>query len=321
MASMIGSGLITRLWLTSFLLGNAQILQDLVLRFYWDGESQPSVECPLGSFFGVPFGRYTHYVTEPLSLTSGGFNCNFPMPYASGARLEIANEGARIIDPVFYNVAYYELDTPPDSPFRFHAQWRRENLTRPGVPYTVLDARGMGQYVGCHMFLQNREWWLRPPLAEIIFPRGVGMGMLEGQEHIWVDEEDEPSVVGTGTEDFFNSGWYFRTGTFSAPGHGCTVRNYITGRVAAYRFDVAAPVPFRRSLRFTLDHGFENQLATDYTSVAYWYQTEPHHPFDILPPVSARRLTSPLANIVQALLILGGPALAGALLMRKIRNS
>src|ERR671922_1598544 len=97
MASMVGAGLITRLWLTTFLLGRSHVLQDLVLRFYWDGESHPSVECPLGDFFGAPFGRYTCYATEMLGLTSGGFHCGYPMPYASGARLEITNEGAGVI--------------------------------------------------------------------------------------------------------------------------------------------------------------------------------------------------------------------------------
>jgi hypothetical protein len=320
LAELSGAGLITRLWLTTFLPGKAHVLQDLTLRCFWDGEREPSVECPLGDFFGAAFGRYTAYVSAPLSLTSGGFTCAFPMPYAAGARLEIRNEGRSVVDPLFFNVTYYELDEPPPSALRFHAQWRRENPTRPGQPYTILEAEGVGQYVGCHVFMQNREWWLRPPLSEIIFPRGVGIGMLEGYERIWIDGEETPSVTGTGAEDFFNAGWYFRGGTFSTPTYGCTVRNYLTARIAAYRFDLNAPTPFRQSLRLTLDHGFQNQVLTDYSSVAYWYQIEPHAPFAPLPPPDGCRPRSPLANVAQALLPLGAPLALGAALWRRSRR-
>lgn len=320
LADLSGAGLITRLWLTTFLPGQSHVLQDLVLRCFWDGEPEPSVECPLGDFFGAAFGRYTAYAAAPLSLTSGGFTCSFPMPYATGARVEIRNTGRSTIDPLFYNVTYYELDAPLDSALRFHAQWRREQPTQPDQPYTALEATGSGHYVGCHLFMQNREWWLRPSLTEIIFPRGVGMGMLEGYERIWVDGETTPSVIGTGVEDYFNAGWYFLGGRFSTPSYGCTMRNYITARVAAYRFDLAAPVPFTRSLRLTFDHGFKNQVVSDYSSVAYWYQSEPHQSIAPLPPPDERRPHSPVSNVAQVLLTLGTPLLLGAALWRRVRR-
>lgn len=316
LAAPAGAGLITRLWMTTFLPTNAHALRGLVLRFFWDGESHPSVECPFGDFFGAPFGRYRAYISQPMSLTSGGFNCLWPMPYAAGARLEVANEGTRTVEPFFYQVTYYELDRPPESELRFHAAWRRENPTRPGAPFTVLEAQGSGHYVGCHLFMQNLERWLRWPPLDTVFPYGFGMGMLEGWECLYVDGATTPAVIGTGTEDYFNGGWYYSVdGAFHAPYHGCTVRDYVRGRIAAYRFDVAAPVPFRRSLRVTLDHGFENRLAGDYTCVAYWYQTEPHRPGPALPPVPARQPVSPWKNALQALLALGVPATAGAALL------
>jgi hypothetical protein len=321
MASLQGAGLITRLWMTTLLPFNPNVLRDLVLRFYWDGEAQPSVESPLGDFFGAPFGRYASYVAAPLSLTSGAFNCLWPMPYASAARLEVTNEGSRSVDPLFYQVTYYELEAPPQGgELRFHAQWRRENPTLPGVPYTVLEAEGSGHYVGCHMFMQNLEWWLRPPLGAILFPRGFGIGMLEGWESQIIDGEGASPVVGTGTEDYFGGSWYFQREKFAAPYHGCTVRDYVRGRIAAYRFDVRAPVPFRRSFRMTLDHGFENQMRCDYASVAYWYQTEPHRPFPPLPRPVACRPTSPLANVTQVGLVLVAPALLGLALVRGLRQ-
>lgn len=309
-----GAGVITRLWMTTMLPLQRRALRDVVLRFYWDREQHPSVECPFGDFFGAPFGHYATYSSEPMTVASGGFTCQWPMPYVSGARLEMTNEGTATIDPIFYQVTFDELDAPLETDLRFHAHWRRENPTQPGVPYTLLETRGQGHFVGCHVAMQNREWWLRPPLGDIIFPHGFGLGMLEGPECIWVDGEETPSVQGTGTEDYFNAGWYFAGGRFSAPYHGCTVRDYLRARAAAYRFDVTAPVPFRRSIRVALDHGWKNLLAGDYSSVAYWYQTEPHPPFPALPNAAARTPTSPLLNVLQVALALGTPVLLGVAL-------
>jgi hypothetical protein len=119
-------------------------------------------------------------------------------------------------------------------------------------------------------------------------------------------------VHGTGTEDYFNGAWYFlsKEGRFSAPYHGCIVRDVPRGRVAAYRFDMSAPVPFSRSLRVEIGHGFSNELTCDYSSTAYWYQTEPHRPFPALPPVTLRRPQPATTNLAQAGLLLVPPAAA-----------
>ncbi|SRR6266545_3342245 len=319
LAAISGAGIITQLWMTTFLPLNRYSLRDMVLRFYWDGELEPSVVCPFGDFFGAGFGRYTTYISEPMSITAGGFNCLWPMPFASNARLEISNEGNRPVDPFFYRVGYYELDTIPDTDLRFHARWRRENPTLSGVPFTVMETHGRGHYVGCHLFVQNREWWLRLPLARVMFPYGLGMGMLEGWESIFIDGEETASISGTGTEDFFGgSFYYYRGGTFAAPYHGCTVLDYLRGCVAAYRFDVLAPVPFREALRITIDHGFANQISGDYSCVAYWYQSEPHPPFAALPSARERRGFSSWLNLVQALLIFAPPMAIGLALLRRL---
>ena len=113
----------------------------------------------------------------------------------------------QIIDPIFFNITHYEHDAPPSTPLRFHAQWRREELTQPNVPYTILKAQGDGRYIGCRLDMQNRQWWLKFPIGAAVFPYGFGFGMLEGPEQIWVDGESEPSVSGTGTEDYFNTSW------------------------------------------------------------------------------------------------------------------
>jgi hypothetical protein len=322
MAFLSGAGMVTRIWMTTLLPFNAHALRDLVLRFYWDGETHPSVQSPFGDFFGAPFGAYQPYASAPMSLTAGAFNCLWLMPYAKGARLEVTNEGAKVVDPFFYNITYQDLPDGPPSDLRFHAHWRRENPTRRGVPYTILDAEGSGHYVGCHLNMQNREWWLRAPVRDVKFPRGFGLGMLEGWESIYRDGEEEPSVRGTGTEDYFNGAWYYlpKGGRFSAPYHGCLVRDVLRGRVAVYRFDMAAPISFSRSLRVQIDHGFYDDLPGDYSSTAYWYQTEPHRPFYEMPSAATRQPQPATVNLVQSALVLAPPVVALLALLWRLKR-
>jgi hypothetical protein len=322
MASLSGAGMITRIWMTTLLPFNAHALRNLVLRFYWDGETHPSVESPFGDFFGAPFGAYQPYASAPMSLTAGAFNCLWLMPYATGARLDVTNEGSSAVDPFFYNITYQELPDGPPSDLRFHAHWQRQNPTRRGVPYTILDAEGRGHYVGCHLNLQNREWWLRPPMRAISFPRGVGLGMMEGPETITRDGEPEPSVRGTGTEDYFNGAWYYlsKGGRFSAPYHGCILRDLLRSRIAVYRFDMTAPVSFSRSLQVRINHGFSNELDCDYSSTTYWYQAEPHRPFPELPPVPLRQPDPATVNLAQSALLLAPPIATLLALWWKLRR-
>ncbi len=318
MADIAGAGVITRIWMTTLWPLRPHALDDAVLRFFWDGEPQPSVEVAFGDFFGAPFGRYRAYQSAVLSITSGGFNCGFPMPFADGARLTVTNESGRLLDPIYFEVTYQELHEPPPTDLRFHARWRRQNPTRDGEPYAILDVDGAeGHYVGARLDMQARHWWLRRPLSQIVFPNGFGFGMMEGVEHIYVDGETTPSIVGTGTEDYFNAAWFYAFGKFHSPTHGCTVRDPVRGRVSAYRFDVAAPIPFDESIRVTIDHGIDNRFTTDYTSVAYWYQREPHTPAAPLPPSPDRRRRASTAQTVQSLSLLAPVAAAGALLLRR----
>lgn len=297
-----GAGVVERVWLTVPPAGLAVALDDLVLRCFWDNEIGPSVEVPLGAFFGAAFGSARQWISRPLSIAGGGFVCRFPMPFTSAARITISNTGARTVDPLFYAIGYRELDRQP-AELRFHAQWRRENPTTPGVPFVVLEAGGRGQFVGCQLWMQNREWWLRLPPAALAFPGGFGLGMLEGVERIWIDGEQEPLIIGTGTEDFFNAGWYFWGGRFAAAEHGCLRRDIWAARVAAYRFFLDDPLPFASGLRIALDHGVDNAISADYTSVAYWYQDEPHRAFPALPAPAQRRPSPAFGNRVQGTLL------------------
>lgn len=327
LAEIEGAGLITRIWMTT-----PQRRRDPynfnhygLLRCYWDNEETPSVEAPFGDFFGVPWGKYTHYIAEPLSCTSGGYNCYFPMPFSRNCRIEVVNQAPVPWPRLFFQVQYLKLDEPP-SPLRFHAQWRRQNPTQYDEPYRVLDAQGEGHFAGMHLYMQNAHWWLYPlrmlrrlletgSLLEMSFPGMFGVGMLEGWESFHVDGEEAPSIIGTGTEDYFNSGYYFSEGTFSAPHWGCTVLNVLTSRCAAYRFHIADPIPFERSIVADMDHGYINQIQTDYHSVAYWYQSEPHAPFPGLPPVAQRLPRPPYQNMLQLALFTSPAWVPAALLI------
>jgi hypothetical protein len=310
-ADIEGAGTIQRIWMTTMqpFPGTPNFNHDLVLRFYWDGEDTPSVQVPFGAFYGVPWGKYTHYVAEPLSCTSGGYNSRWHMPFSDGCRIEVTNQAEERCPAFFYQVQYLKL-AEQTSTLRFHAQWRRENPTQPGKAYRVLEAKGQGHFTGMHLFMQKSGIWFDPaamiqkyketgsPLSTL-FPEAAGMGMLEGWESIYVDGEEQPSIPGTGNEDYFNSGFYFSKGPYSAPEWGCTVRNYLQSRCAAYRFHVSDPIPFKESIVVDIDHGYANQVQTDYSSVAYWYQTEPHDAFPVLPPV-VDRLPSPVdQNMMQ----------------------
>jgi hypothetical protein len=311
-ADITGAGTILRIWMTiiqALPVGAHNFNHDLVLRFYWDGEERPSVESPFGAFYGVPWGKYTHYVAEPLSCTSGGYNCQFPMPFGQGCRIEVTNQADAPCPALFFQVQYLELDEQP-SPLRFHAQWRRENPTHYRVPYRVLEAQGSGHFAGMHLWMQKVGWWMDPALMvnrvketgsplSALFPEAMGMGMLEGWESIYVDGEERPSIPGTGNEDYFNSGFYFSKGPYSAPHWGCTVRSYATARCAAYRFHVADPIPFQESITVDMDHGYTNQVQTDYSSVAYWYQREPHAAYPPLSSPAQRRPTPTGQNALQ----------------------
>ncbi len=278
-----GPGMVVRFYMTLPVRYRRHLLRDLVLRIYFDGRATPSVEAPLGDFFGLPFGRYTSYTSFFLSCVSGGYVCRFPMPFARGARIELENRSAGTAGMIFSQVNWFELESLDENVPRFMASFRRENPTREGVPFTLLHRKGQGWYVGCNLQVQNREPFLFRPWKEVPFPLGYGMGMLEGWERIYVDGEETPSFHGSGHEEFFDTGWYFTRrkdpGTFS----GNLCRSYLTGRAAAYRQHLFDPVPFSREIRMEIDHGIDSRVRADYASCCYWYEQGDAAPADPLP--------------------------------------
>jgi hypothetical protein len=315
LAALRGPGRIVRIWMTTPVISQPGVLRDAVLRIYWDDEQHPSVECPLGDFFGAGFGRPVPYAGGRLAIQGGAYTSFFEMPFRHSARIEVENTGSRRLRFLFFHIGYYEQELGEGPVETFHTSWRRQRPTEQGQPFQAVRVQGQGRLVGLRMDLQAMGWWLRPPFREAVFPRGLGLGMLEGPERIHIDGEPEPSVIGTGAEDFFLGGWYFRGGPFHTATHGVTVRSILRGRVSAYRMFEHDPIPFERALSLDFVHGTDNNTVSDYTATAYWYQAEPHEPFPALPPAAQRRPASCWRNLLQwAALALGAAASLGAVL-------
>jgi hypothetical protein len=292
-----GAGCITHIWMTGG-TEEPEFLRKLVLHMHWDGESEPSVLVPLGDFFGMGHAETANFWSLPLVMApsgGAGLNCYFPMPFSSVARIVVTSENFITETRLYYNIDYEMWPEPQDGLGRFHAQWRRENPCQ-GIPdegmsshthmhagfnrsdegnYVILDARGRGQYVGCNLNIHN----LRPVPGEEENWYG------EGDEMIRIDGEEWPfSIHGTGTEDYFNTAWGPNE-TFSSPFFGMARAggaNY-SGKHSWYRFHLLDPVRFQQSIRVSIEHGHANRRSDDYSSTAYWYQTEPHLPFGIAP--------------------------------------
>ncbi len=254
-------------------------LQLHVLRMYWDGEKEPSVETPVGDFFAEGFGfteklnsalmcidQRPGRLTDPAAFGAAR-NCYIPMPFARSARITITNEGK---EPSrhWFEVNYRTYRKPPKHQAYFHAQYR-QGTPPPTGPYLILDARGRGQLLGCALSVKNNDggWW------------------GEGDEIVRIDGKE--AIHGTGSEDYFCESYGLRAGCFPYFGVPLLEEPF----VSAYRWHVPDPVTFRHSIRFLIEQGNGTppfRSGNFYYSVAYWYQTEPHAPFPKLPAAAER---------------------------------
>lgn len=284
LAELRGPGAITHIWMT-LRSPEHMFMRKLVLRMYWDGEEHPSVEAPLGDFFGQGYGIDYFYAAQPLAVgTVRGLNSFWYMPFSESARITVTNEGNQPVSAFYYYINYRAY-SPSDKAFRarlrrmgrFHAQYRQQKPAVTGGEFEALYAEGRGHYVGCNLFVQLNSggWW------------------GEGDDRIYLDGESQPSIEGTGTEDYFGGGWGFFGDPFATPYFGSPLRaNCSAGAIwSVYRHHIQDPIPFRRSIRVafeTIHGGIPTDPGDDYSAVAYWYQAEPHRPFDPLPPVADR---------------------------------
>ena len=305
-----GPGIITHIWFT-IASDEKYHLKKLVLRAFWDGEATPSVETPVGDFFGLGLGQYVLYQSLPLQVApDNALNAFFPMPFQKTARLTVTNEGSRKVDDFYFNIDYrmYKHPLAADTLY-FHAQYRQAtpakgwttNWQRNGDAlveekknlngadnYVWMEASGRGHFVGVTMsVLQNQDdWW------------------GEGDDMFFIDGEKLPSINGTGSEDYFLGAWDFGGHPFSYPLYGAPlVGAELAGRASsAYRFHLDSPITFTKSIKATIEHGHANARSDNLFSVAYWYQTEPHAPFPSLPAVNDR---------LPKIFPVGGPGNAG----------
>jgi hypothetical protein len=306
-----GPGTIAHIWFT-IADGEPYHLKRIVLRMYWDGEKDPSVEAPIGDFFGLGLGQYHSWQSEMLSVgNNNSLNCYFPMPFAHHARITVTNEGKEPIGALYYNIDYRTYPHPlPPGTLYFHAEYHQaqpnhgwtNDWTTNQTPlvndktnldgkdnYVWMQAKGHGQYVGVTMsVLQNQDMWWG-----------------EGDDMFFIDGSKTPQIVGTGSEDYFLGAWDFGGKPFSYQLYGAPIvgQELAGSRSSVYRFHLAQPIPFQKFFKATIEHGHANHRSDNFYSVAYWYQAEPHEPFPPLPPVEDR---------LPALQPTGGPGNAGA---------
>ena len=297
-ADIDSPGIINHIWMT--LGGEEDYLRKTTIRMYWDGEKSPSVEAPLEGFFGMGHAMCANFVSEPLNMSPAdgkGFNCWFHMPF-NKAKIELESECETSMRVYFY-IDYEEYNKLPENMLRFHAKFNRENPTH-GIykgdtelreyvvggqntdgkeNYVVLEAEGCGHYVGCNLNILNLRHGKN------------GNWPGEGDDMIFIDGEPwPPSLHGTGTEDYFNTAWC-PSQEYNAPYHGIILpgsgKNF-QGPITYCRYHIRDPIMFERSIKVTIEHGHNNHRSDDWSSTAYWYQSEPHVPFENYPDVKSR---------------------------------
>jgi hypothetical protein len=298
-----GAGMINHIWITIAPPPEQLSRNDIILRMYWDGNAFPSVESPIGPFFGQGWNESYPYSVLPLAagpVDGRGMVSYFIMPFAKGAKIEVENQTGREIEAFYYFVDYVELPKLPADMGRFCAWYNHELTEAPpegenewnalgpqGVNptgaenYVFLDVRGKGHFVGVNYYVQS--------------PGPIWYG--EGDDMIFIDG-DEITLHGTGTEDYFNTSWCPQV-LFSHPFYGyARVNNNIgwLGRTHVYRFNISDPIFFDRSFKHTIEHGHNNCLTLDLASVAYWYQQPPLMPLAPIPN-KEQRAFKPLTGL------------------------
>ena len=279
MADIQGPGAIQQIWMTP--AGNWRFS---VLRFYWDGEKEPSVEVPAGDFFANGWGKFAQVSSLPVCVNPGsGFNCYWVMPFHRSCKVTMENLDEK--EMTLYYQINYTLTEIPDDAATFHAQFRRVNPLPYKSDYTIVDGiEGWGHFIGTYMCWQanNTGWW------------------GEGEIKFFIDgDQDFPTICGTGTEDYFCGSYGFTTnGTYqeyTTPYAGMPQVISPDGqwqsqqRFGLYRWHIMDPVRFEKDLKVTIQAlgwrsgGRYLPLQDDISSVAFWYQQEPHAPFPKFP--------------------------------------
>ena len=285
LADIGGPGVIQHIWIT---VESEAAYRSCVLRMYWDGEDSPSVEVPLGDFFANVHGLPCKINSLPVAVNpTGGFNSYWPLPFAKHARITIENQFWGDFPGFYYEITYALGDVDEDMAY-LHAQWRRSMTAREHPEHVIVDGiRGCGHYVGTVLGWEqfSNGWW------------------GDGEVKFYIDGDDEyPTICGTGTEDYVGGAWCFGD-TYSTAFLGYPLWRREPGQVpkhGMYRWHILDPIRFKTDLRVTiqalglnstskwwLNRKFD-PLTDDISSVALWYQTEPHAEFPELAGVGLR---------------------------------
>jgi hypothetical protein len=298
LADIKGPAVIRHIWLTfneaqpNWLeAGGSARPDEIVLRMYWDNNKEPAVEAPIGDFFGAGFGLRREIISAPVQVEGGdGYNCYWPMPFYKRGLITVTNESQKNVRSFYYHIDYTQEETLPEKTGYFCAQYRNEFPEKIGSDYLILDAEGEGQYVGTVMSVRSRS------------PFWFG----EGDAKFYVDGDQQPTIQGTGTEDYFLMAWGLNERLF--PYFGCTYMSTdfedIGVEYCLYRWHIADPVCFTKSLRFEIEHkGWITADETesgkieghveredDMATVAFWYQIGQPKRFTTLPPLPERML-------------------------------
>jgi len=298
---MQGPGCVTSLWLTLagrmheiFVRYRVPAHRYLWIHIFYDGAEEPAISSPIGHFFGNGTSRYVHFDSKFVGMTSGGYYSFLPMPFARSCRVVMENRHPSREIPLFFGaITYHELPELPADVGCLRAQYRERSFvasddvdgTRvPNDPHVVLEeGAGPGRYVGLSLTVFPTH-----PLRSRFKKPYFGFPYLEGNLKVFVDDEvgeigppmiDKPvgaaagpqSVEHTGVEDYFLSGWYYKTAPFGSLWHGCPVRSMLTGAVAQFRFHEADPYPWDERVRITVTHGEFDHVDCRMESLAYYY--------------------------------------------------
>lgn len=277
-ADIEGPGRITHIWFT-ISADDPHYGRSVTLRMYWDGQEEPAVESPLGDFFAVGHGLKRNVNSLPVQVSSEGraYNCYWPMPFRKSARITVTNDSAEHkVHALFWYVDGVKLPSLPEDTAYFHAQYRQEFPCVGGRNYLIFDGEGAGHYVGTVLSVHmNSASWFG-----------------EGDDFFYIDGEQEPSLRGTGTEDYFCDAWGFRV--FSSLYHGVpALEGRDAGdRLSVYRFHILDPIPFRKTFKFQIEHWpwvspIPNTGRGYYSSLGFWYQKTVHAPWPRLERIAS----------------------------------
>lgn len=313
LAEIDGPGVISHIWFTVN-SPDQFALRKLLFRVYWDGEEQPSIDTPLGDFFGLGHARKFSYQCAIFNTSTNAdgtlgadvaMNCWLPMPFRKHARAEVINEQEQPVNSLYFYIDYQMHSELDDELGYLHAKWCRENpcdgwtgegsiwhspawgekmsgpygknLSDKGN-YLILEAEGKGHYIGTNFSVDHlyKGWW------------------GEGDDMIFIDRDGErawpPDMHGTGSEDYLGHAWGMQRVAHLYTGEPWAELDdhHSWGKVCVYRYHIVDPIPFSKNIRVSIEHGHANNRSDDWSSVAYWYQIEPHKEFAPMLPAKYR---------------------------------